>query len=139
MNYSFRWLNDPEIKKLTLTPDIDQTQQIAWFESLESRTDYLIRGILADGRPIGAVGIKKIDRSKSQGEYWGYIGEKDFIGKGIGKHLLSAMFAEAEKIGLKRLVLHVAEYNERAYQLYLKHGFREAERQDGILTMEKIL
>lgn len=139
LDCSIRWLDDPEIKRLTMAPPIDHIQQEIWFQSLDERKDYFIRGIMADGIPIGAMGIKHIDFIKEEGEYWGYIGEKEFIGRGIGNLLLTNAFDEARRMGLKRLLLHVADYNKRAYNLYLKHEFMEMVRENGIITMEKIL
>ena len=37
---SQKWLNDSEIKKLTMTPDTDENDRIAWYESLKRREDY---------------------------------------------------------------------------------------------------
>lgn len=137
LTHSFQWLTDPEIKRLTMTPDIDEDSQLIWFEKLKSRTDYLIWGILADGVPVGAVGIKHIDTLKRVGEYWGYIGEKEFIGKGLGRQMVARMITEAAGLNLTQLVLQVAEYNERAYHLYLNCDFREIERNDGIIIMSR--
>lgn len=136
LNYSLHWLSDPEIKHLTMTPDIDRKSQLTWFENLKNRTDYLIWGITANGIPIGAAGIKHIDHVQRTGEYWTYIGEKEFIGKGIGKQIVSQIMVEAERIGLSQLMMYVAEYNERSYQLHFKCGFQETERNNGVITMQ---
>lgn len=37
---SWKWLNDPEIKYLTDTPDFDKKTKKEWFESIEQRDDY---------------------------------------------------------------------------------------------------
>ncbi|MBQ6888860.1 MAG: GNAT family N-acetyltransferase [Lachnospiraceae bacterium] len=136
---SQKWLNNSEIKKLTMTPDTDENDRIAWYESLKHREDYYIKGILADDVPIGAVGIKHINRVSGTGEYWGYIGEKSYIGKGIGKEMMAAMYATAYALGLNRLTLKVADFNIRACRLYEKQGFVETAREDHVIVMEKIL
>ena len=33
---SWEWLNDPQLKSLTMTPDFDQESQERWFESLKT-------------------------------------------------------------------------------------------------------
>lgn len=137
LKLSRTWLSDPEIKKLTLTPDIDCTEQMKWFDSLQSRNDYYIQGVRIDGIPVGAVGIKNIDYSKNEGEYWGYIGEKEYIGHGIGSLMIDEMCIVAKNKLLNSLYLHVACYNERAYKLYLKKGFVEIDSSDGIILMRK--
>ena len=69
LKLSRTWLSDPEIKKLTLTPDIDCKEQKKWFDSLKTRNDYYIQGVCVDGIPVGAVGIKNINYSKNEGDF----------------------------------------------------------------------
>ncbi len=117
------WLKDPEIKRLTLTPDISEKEREEWFKRLPQKKDYYIRGIMCGTKPIGAVGIKKIDIINKVGEYWGYIGEKAYIGCGYGAIMILEMEKYARKIGLTKLYLRVADYNARAIKLYEKMGF----------------
>src|SRR5208283_2989 len=51
---SWEWLNDPEIKRLTLTPDFTRESQARWFARLPTMKDYLIWGLLHERTPIGA-------------------------------------------------------------------------------------
>jgi RimJ/RimL family protein N-acetyltransferase len=134
---SWIWLQDPEIRRLTLSPDFTQEQQRAWFEDLPNRTDYVIWGIALDAIPIGAFGIKSI--RGSIGEYWGYIGEKDLWGKGIGRWMVQYAIAAAHEFGLETLELRVLKENDRAIRLYRSFDFRErADRSDdSILCMER--
>lgn len=140
---SKKWLSDPQIKWLTLTPEIDEEARERWFWGLKERKDYLIWGLEVDYLPVGAVGIKHIDYNQCSGEYWGYIGEKQLIGHGIGKAMLKEMIDQALALGLKKLVLRVGDYNERARSLYKYFGFQETsrEQQQGfqIIFMEKML
>ena len=122
LQQSFFWLTDPEIKKLTDTPDISRDRQEQWFRSLPAKKDYYIRGILVGNEPIGAVGIKNI--TDSEGEYWGYIGEKNFWGHGIGNLMVGEMIGVAiRKYTLKEIYLKVAIQNLRAIALYKRIGF----------------
>lgn len=139
LQLSKQWLSDPEIKRLTMTPNIDDETQRRWFETLNQRKDYMIWGILADEKPIGALGIKNIDRVAQNGEYWGYIGEKEYIGQGIGRHMVETMVDNGKNIGLKTLTLKVANYNQRAYALYKKMGFEVIATEDTINIMAKRL
>ena len=119
---SFYWLSDSEVKRLTETPDITLDKQEQWFQALPQKEDYFIRGILADGVPIGAVGIKNI--RFMQGEYWGYIGEKAYWGKGIGKVMVEEMLRVAKVVfHLDMLYLKVLVGNARAISLYKSCGF----------------
>lgn len=118
---STNWLSDPELRALTLSPEFTPEDQRIWFEGLACRTDYCIWGISADGRPIGAVGLKHI--CNDQAEYWGYIGEKSFWGQGIGNMMVHFATEQARRLGIQHLRLQVGAENSRAVRLYLKQGF----------------
>lgn len=133
---STAWLSDPEIKRLTVTPDINSESQKTWFQGLKERTDYKIWGFSADNVPIGAVGLKHINYVDNCAEYWGYIGEKEYIGHGIGKWMLSQMINKGNDLGLSLIYLHVADYNERALKLYAKMGFKLKGKTGNMIYME---
>lgn len=135
---SWEWLNDPETKTLTLTPDFTKEQQEAFYETLSSRTDYLIWGIALAGRPIGSCGLKHI--TETEAEYWGYIGEKQYWGRGLGGQIVEHCEEVARTMGLRGLYLHVGVDNARAKKLYEKCGFVEEDMSCGdMITMKKIV
>lgn len=123
LDRSWYWLNDPETKALTLTPDFTKEEQLNFFNSIPQRKNYWIKGILENNTPIGAMGLKNIDPIEKFGEYWGYIGNKEFWGKGIGKFMIHEACKQAKKIGLHELYLKVGSTNFRAKKLYLNLGF----------------
>lgn len=135
LTLSWIWLNDPEIKLLTNTPNFTLEEQQVWFENLGSKTDYLIFGVSADEKPIGVCGIKNI--SLTDCEYWGYIGEKAYWGKGIGKIILTEMEQQAKKLGLVSIWLKVVIQNERAQSLYSKMSYIEERRDGNMIYMRK--
>lgn len=136
---SQKWLSDPEIKELTLTPDTTLDERIKWFYSLKNRTDYLAKGVFINGIPIGVVGLKQIDYINKTGEYFGYIGEKAFIGHGIGKEMISYIFDVGKVIGLQNIFLNVSVNNSRAIRLYDKSGFSIVLKNGNIIMMNKEL
>jgi RimJ/RimL family protein N-acetyltransferase len=137
LEHSWRWLNDPETKRLTMTPDFSRSDQERFFASLP-RPGYFIWGVaLADGTAIGAAGLKGVRRDTAS--YWGYIGEASFRGKGLGRHLLALVEDEARILGLSVLDLQVAAFNAVAIALYEKAGYRETGRDGDALIMMKSL
>ncbi len=130
---SWQWLRDPEIKRLTMTPDFTREQQQRWFQGLAAKPDYLIWGLLCEGVPIGAVGLKHV--ADGQAEYWGYIGEREYWGAGLGREMMQFAFGQAAKLGLDALCLNVHRENARAIALYTKAGFRIIEENNGVLRM----
>ena len=137
LHRSSTWLSDPEIKQLTLTPDITPESQQKWFDSLPFKNDYLIWGICIDGIPAGACGLKNI--SAESAEYWGYIGEKQFWGNGAGSKILDFIFEEAIKRKIPAIGLRVWNGNQRAISLYKKFGFEIIENQTELIVMRKLV
>jgi RimJ/RimL family protein N-acetyltransferase len=137
LEYSWNWLHNEEIRFLTMSPVITKEQQLAWFKSLNKRHDYLIWGIEVNKIPAGAFGIKNFDAVN--GEYWGYIGEKSFWGKGIGNWMIGQAIARARELGTKRLYLKVLQANSRAVGLYTRHNFVTYLIENDILWMERAI
>ena len=132
---SWDWLQDAEIRDLTMTPVFTRDVQKAWFASLPEKTDYIIWGIAECGQPIGAFGLKNVTHQDA--EYWGYIGERSHWGKGIGRWMVNQSLAEASRLGLTRIYLKVIIHNERAIRLYRAMGFSEAKREQALVWMER--
>jgi RimJ/RimL family protein N-acetyltransferase len=123
---SWAWLQDPEVKRLTMTPEFTRAQQNAFFASLPHRNDYLIWSVLLGTEIIGAAGLK--NHRGTRAEYWGYIGEKQLWGKGLGSSLVQAVEKRAVDAGFCSLDLRVAHDNLRAIRLYEKFGFSREPR-----------
>jgi RimJ/RimL family protein N-acetyltransferase len=134
---SWRWLNDPEVKRLTMTPDFTRREQRLWFEHLPERTDYLIWGICEGETPIGAVGLKHLTPHRA--EYWGYIGERAYWEAGLGREILSFALERARGLGLHELFLRVHKDNIRAIRLYARFGFTAVSDNDGVFLMQLCL
>lgn len=131
---SWEWLNDPEIKKLTMTPDFTKEDQQKFFISIPSRSNYKIFGITLFGEKIGACGLKNI--SEISAEYWGYIGNKSYWGRGYGKEILHHIKDLAKELQLKSIYLKVSKENVRAISLYEKNDFIRKQEMDDYLVME---
>ena len=132
---SFLWLNDPEIRFLTDTPVVARDAQEAWFVGLPSRKDYAVWGIRADGEPVGVCGIKHI--CGEEGEFFGYLGEKAYWGRGVGTRMMALTEEKARERSLKRLRLTVLNENERALGLYGKCGYRGDRSDEKYMYMSK--
>ena len=134
---SKEWLSDPEVIKLADAHDVTDEQRIVWFKSLSQRDDYYIKGVSVSGIPVGAVGIKHIDKDKATGEYWGYIGEKQYWGKGIGKEMIRKILELAySSLKLRKIYLKVLNDNFRAISLYDKIGFKKIGTDENYILME---
>lgn len=122
---SWIWLNDPEIKELTQTPNFSKDDQENWFKTLETSENYFIKGLKYHDEIIGVAGLKHIDKNIGTAEYFGYIGEKKYWGNGLSKEILTLILAEAKnQFQLKSVYLKVSCNNVRAIRAYENFGFR---------------
>ena len=138
LDLSLKWLNDPEIQELTRTYNVTKDKQLEWFNNINKVNNYKAYGIVYNNSKIGAAGLKHI-KGKEQAEYWGYIGEKELWGKGIGKVVISEILKKAEDMEIKYVYLRVIENNLRAIKLYKSKGFKLKKQEDDILIMGKYL
>lgn len=139
LDLSYQWLQEDKVlKELTVTPELTKVQQIQWYNSLSQKKGYIIRGLEVQGTKIGAFGIKNI--TNHCGEYWGYIADREYWGKGYGKLLMEHAFELAKKLKLEELFLYVKNIeNIRAIKLYLSVGFEFEEKGKDYVKMRKKL
>ncbi|MVN78984.1 GNAT family N-acetyltransferase [Hymenobacter sp. HMF4947] len=135
LDLSFTWLNDPELQSLIASSSVNREAQNKWFEKLSTRTDLLIFSIIYNQTPIGVMGLKNI--AYNEGEYWGYIGDKAYWGKGIGSWMMEEIAQSAKHIGITKIYLKVLHDNIRAINLYKKSGFSVSDKDSTFTFMEK--
>ncbi|MCI9343858.1 MAG: GNAT family N-acetyltransferase [Lachnospiraceae bacterium] len=76
--------------------------------------------------PIGSVYLRDIDHINSRAEYGIFIGEKDYLGKGIGAEAGTLVLDFAFKdLHLHKIMLKAFAQNVRAIKNYKKAGFIE--------------
>ena len=137
LNCSWKWLNDEVVRRLTLTPKFTRASQKQWFLKLSKRSDYLIWGVEAGDTPIGACGLKNI--TVSDCEFFGYIGEKRYWGKGLGTEMMIILINKAKDLGKTSMWLKVTKTNKRALALYSKMGFSIVSEEKLLFVMRKYL
>jgi len=134
---SREWLNDKEISRLfnrvykPLTP----AAQKKWYAEVIKDKSQLIFAIVVDGVYVGNVGLKNIDFLNKKCEYYIFIGDKNYWGRGIGSAGTKQLLSYVKKnLKLHKIYLQVDKNNAPARKLYLKIGFKE----EGILRDELI-
>ena len=132
------WLTDSELRHLIHAETLPSDEErLRWFELLSSRSDYRIWGIDYLMQPIGVCGLKHI--TDGQAEYWGYIGEKSFWGKGLGSCIMTEVLLKAQDLRLTRVYLRVRKYNLRAFRMYEKYGFSIDSEDSSVYCMSMII
>ena len=92
---------------------------------------------LSDGREIGSVYFRDIDRKKGIAEYGIFIGEKDALGCGYGTQAAKAALEYAfTKLRLDKVFLRFLSDNIGAQKSYEHAGFRMADRTETVVTMQ---
>jgi RimJ/RimL family protein N-acetyltransferase len=112
----YAWLTDPVINYMAHVGEVTLEGQRKWFESLPSRDDYWIRGIVADdGQRLGTFGLKHIDAYAA--EVFSYIGPSERRGAGVGRWSLQRCEDEARRRGMVRLWGIVAAHNDASRRM----------------------
>jgi len=138
LDLSWLWLNDPEISALTDTKKFTKGSQRDWFERLPEKKDYLIWGIKYYEERIGVVGIKNIQNNK--GEFFGYIGCKQYWGKSLGSQAIQLLKEYAVTVlRLRSINLKVLRSNLSAIGAYKKNGFVLTHEDSDYAFMECVL
>lgn len=137
LKLSWFWLNDPEVKVLSNTPDFSIEEQQMWFNNLKTNKQYRIWGIEAESKPIGAAGLKRITKTNAC-IFW-YIGDKNFWGKGIGTFIASEITDKAKELELDYLYGEPLVENFRSINLLFKEGYKITNYEIGFYTVKKTL
>ncbi len=125
----YNWLCDPEVIEYSLSAFqvMKTTQQIdQWFAATLQQESSLNLGIYLEetNALIGYAGLSGISTTNHSGEYFIFIGEKAFWGKGVGtavtKQIVNIGFASRQ---LNRIMLTVSESNTGGLKAYAKAGF----------------
>ena len=124
-----RWLNDAETTSfLSMRAPMSEAMEEQWFNRMLEQQGkdayHFTICLLADGTPIGTMGLFRVDHVNGNAGIGISIGEKRLWGQGLGT---DAMFALLDfgfgQLRLERLWLEVYEFNPRARRSYDKCGF----------------
>lgn len=92
---------------------------------------------LQDGREIGSVYFRDIDREAGTAEYGIFIGEEDALGCGYGTAAAkSALEYAFRKLHLKKIFLRFLADNTGARRSYENAGFRMTDRTETVMTLQ---
>ena len=92
---------------------------------------------LPDGREIGSVYFRDIDKVKGIAEYGVFIGEEDVLGCGYGTAAAKAALDYAfTKLHLHKVFLRFLSDNIAARKSYERAGFRMTDREETVMTLQ---
>lgn len=124
-----RWFNDSEtLSYLSMRAPMSEAAEEQWFTEMTKHEGkeafHFVMCRLEDDRPIGTIGLFRVDTVNGNAGIGIGIGEKSLWGKGYGT---DAMFALLDfgfgQLRLERMWLEVTDFNARARRSYEKCGF----------------
>ncbi len=125
---SLMWLKDPNINKYLSQnfSDLTKQQEDAWYrQMIKSRYDFVFAIDSRRGKYIGNCALHKINWFKKSAEFGIFIGDKEYWNRGYGSEAIKKVIRFAlDDLKLKKILLNVYEYNQRAFNVYKKCGFR---------------
>lgn len=131
-----KWFNDPEVTQYLIQylPMTEMAEE-KWIEEMattRATTDviFVIEAICKEStKPIGNVGLHRINHKDQRAEFGITIGEKDYWDKGYGTEATTLIVEYGFKqLNLNRISSSVLEFNERSIKLHKKVGFEEEGR-----------
>ncbi|MBP6125246.1 MAG: GNAT family N-acetyltransferase [Leptotrichiaceae bacterium] len=106
----------------------DVEKELESLKKIKNEYTFSIR-LLENDELLGSVGFNRIDLINKNAELGIMIGKENYYGKGYGKEAINLILDFGfSLLNLKNISLYVFEYNEIAYNLYKKIGFKEAGR-----------
>jgi RimJ/RimL family protein N-acetyltransferase len=130
--FRIKWLNNKKANIFAIDDpehETTETEQGKWFDGYEEKLklgEKKFFTICDSDKPIGFVGLSKIDKETKSADVFIMIGEDEYRGKGIGKRTLNFLINFAfTKLKLTSLTLGVDKQNEAAIRLYQSAGFKE--------------
>lgn len=125
--YRVKWLNNQQANKFAVENPSHKTnisEQTKWFEDYKKNEAKKFFTILEDEKPVGFMGLSKINQTKKSANLFVLIGEDCARGRGIGaqsvKYLINYGFG---MLTLNIIELEVNKRNTTAIKLYCKLGF----------------
>jgi RimJ/RimL family protein N-acetyltransferase len=130
----FHWRRDPELARLNASPPytgsfsafLEQDERQALYEG-DTHASYALES--GDGIHIGTMLYFNVDHASRTAEYGITIGTGSMLGRGFGTAVTVAFLRHVwATTTLRRIQLHVLEWNARAIRCFQKAGFEESAR-----------
>jgi RimJ/RimL family protein N-acetyltransferase len=126
-----RWINDPDNRQYVLNywPQTELSEE-EWLKKIStSQTDLHLVVETIDGKPIGVMGLHRIDLKNRNAVTGTIIGDQENRGQGYATDakltLLQYCF---EELPLHRVTSYVMAFNERSLRYAGRCGYREEAR-----------
>ncbi|SHH67647.1 Protein N-acetyltransferase, RimJ/RimL family [Clostridium collagenovorans DSM 3089] len=129
--YFFSWLRDQDVIRYSLSifQNMKTHEDISlWFDNILLDNSTYNKAIFdnSTGNLIGYAGICNLSKTNLSGEYFIFIGDKDYHNKGIGTYVTKEIIKYGfENLNLNRIMLTVSNENIGAVKAYTKANFKQ--------------
>jgi RimJ/RimL family protein N-acetyltransferase len=125
-----RWVCDPEVRQFAgQNWPMMLLNEKDWIQKLKDDNFNLILVLEVKGKPIGTMGLHRIDRNNGKATTGALIGEKQFWGKKYGQRAKKLLLKYAfEELRLNKINSSVIQYNERSINYSLRCGYKKEGR-----------
>ena len=97
-------------------------------KSLKDSYNFAVR-VIENDELLGNIGFYDVDLINKNGTFGIMLGNEKYYGKGYGKEAINLILDYGfSLLNFRNICLNVFEYNELAYNLYKKVGFKEVGR-----------
>ncbi|MDB2399721.1 UDP-4-amino-4,6-dideoxy-N-acetyl-beta-L-altrosamine N-acetyltransferase [bacterium] len=122
-----QWRTSEDVTKYMYTdPTPSTSDQIRWYESLQTNTSCKYMVIYYKGIKVGMVYLTSIDNTSKHCEWGIYIGDSKYQSKGVGAmatyKLMNYVFGD---MGMNKVISMVLSYNKSAINLNESFGFKQ--------------
>ena len=128
----FTWINDREVTRfLTARYPVSHADEQRWLESGPANSIQGVRLAIETrgGVHIGSIGLHRLNAEDRNAHLGIMIGDKAYWSNGHGTDAITTLlrFAFGE-MNLRKVSLHLFDFNDRALACYKKCGFQEEAR-----------
>lgn len=122
-----KWINDPEVRRfIASTFPLTEKQEEGWYDSIgkdANKIDFVIE--TKDGKPIGVMGMHKVNWINRTAITGALIGEREYWGKGYGTDAKMFLLDYAfNTLGLRKIGSDVIAFNKRSLRYSLHCGYK---------------
>ncbi len=121
----YKWVNQKDIRDLTGTVyPVSECEHDNWFEKMCLDTEQKVFSIEWEGKCVGTIGLKNIDRINSVAEIYVRIGDPETRNHGLGTDAVKTFTDYCfNHLNFHKIALSVYASNQGAIKAYEKAGF----------------
>ncbi len=125
------WINDPEVSMYlkVYLPMMEADEQEFVQKLHKQKPEHIVLMIVAEGKPIGTIGLHGVDYRNRRATTGTLIGEKECWGKGYGTEAKMLLLEYAfHTLNLRKVCSNVYAFNERSIRYSKRCGYTEEGR-----------